>query len=168
MFCVLFFSFYFNMVNNWNEKVKCGYCDVVIWRRNLKNHTKDNHNDMPEKFSSTTNKLLFNYFEKQSLKTDEGSSNSGEVQSDHNQVALATPDIDPGEIEASPPVKSDAIESAETDFIHHPDNPNEIEIEPEPPVKKQRLANDVEPIPPVSKQIHHVISMVNKIHDHLF
>ena len=139
--------------------------------KKLKKHTKDNHNDMPEKFSSTTNKLIFNCFKKQPLKADEGSANSGEVQSNDNQVgevALATSDIDPSEIEASPLVKSDAIESAETNFIHRPNNPNKIEIEPEPPVKKQRLANDVEPIPPVSKQIHHVISMVNKIHDHLF
>ena len=40
------------MVNHWNDKVKCGHCDDVMWMRNLKSHTNAMHKGFKQKFFS--------------------------------------------------------------------------------------------------------------------
>ena len=51
-------------VSTWDEKIKCLYCQKVLLKKCLGEHTKTIHKGLPEKFASTVNKLMIDFVKK--------------------------------------------------------------------------------------------------------
>ena len=161
------------MVNLWDEKVSCDHCRKVLTLKNLSEHTKKLHGeDVPEKYTSTTNMSLVDMFSNFKRKATASDTSDNEPLR-HKKVKASDIDTEGNTVAKSdePPDKDKEHDvsrptAAKSDIGS--DEPTDKDAEPDvviPESIKASKASESDELSQLKQQIQVLTASVNKLID---